>query len=104
MPGPLITLLTDFGLASTYIAQLKGRLLRELPDARLVDLSHEIPPQDIAQAGRFLAECVAWYPRDTIHVAVVDPGVGTSRGLILARAAGQWFLAPDNGLLTRVLR
>lgn len=104
MSLPLVTLLTDFGPTSTYVAQLKGRLYGAIPALRLVDLAHDIPPHDVRRASDYLDACVDWYPAETIHVAVVDPGVGTNRRLLLARVARQYVLAPDNGLLTSLVR
>ena len=102
MPSP-IALLTDFGLADPYVGQMKGALLRHAPRALLVDVSHQVPPCDILQAGFFLAASQAHFPQGTIFVAVVDPGVGSARRIVLAEAFGRFFLAPDNGLLTQLL-
>jgi S-adenosylmethionine hydrolase len=102
-PGPAIcTFLTDFGLASPYVAAVKGVLLSVCPEARLVDLSHDVPPQDIAYASEFLAACVPYYPLGCLHVVVVDPGVGTERAILYAEIGGQRLLAPDNGVLSRL--
>jgi S-adenosylmethionine hydrolase len=97
MSTPLITLTTDFGEGSAYVAAMKGVILRINAAARVVDLGHAIPPQDIRHAAWFLACSVPWFPPETIHVIVVDPGVGTDRRLLLVRAGNQWMLAPDNG-------
>ena len=96
----IITLLTDFGTADSYVAELKGVLLSRTTDITLVDISHELPPGDI-RAGQYLLSR-AWehFPRGTIHIAVVDPSVGTERRAIAAEAQGHRFLAPDNGLLS----
>jgi S-adenosyl-L-methionine hydrolase (adenosine-forming) len=96
----LITLLTDFGLADTYVGQMKGAILSVAPLLNLVDLTHAVPPQDV-QAGAFLLWCaVEAFPAGTIHIAVVDPGVGSNRRSIALRAArGDYFVGPDNGLL-----
>ena len=96
----LVTLTTDFGEGSPYVAALKGVLLSGNPSARLVDLSHRIPPQDVRHAAVFLAECLPAFPSGTIHVVVVDPGVGTRRALLHVAAAGHHLLAPDNGCWT----
>jgi len=98
----IITLTTDFGVGSPYVAAMKGVILSINPDATLVDTSHAIAPQDIRQGAIVLDEAARWFPSETIHVAVVDPGVGTSRKLVYAHMAGQHFLAPDNGLLSRL--
>jgi S-adenosyl-L-methionine hydrolase (adenosine-forming) len=100
MTPRLITLLTDFGLEDEYVGVMKGVILSRFPAARLVDLSHRIPPQDLRRAAYLLESSRPFFPAGTLHVAVVDPGVGTSRRVILVEAEGQLFLAPDNGLLT----
>jgi S-adenosylmethionine hydrolase len=99
----LITLLTDFGTADGYVAEMKGVLYASAPDAVLVDLTHDIPPQDV-EAGR-LALARAWrrFPPGTIHLAVVDPGVGTTRAAIAVEAQGRFLLGPDNGILSPAL-
>jgi S-adenosylmethionine hydrolase len=97
----LFTLTTDFGAGSGYPAQMKGVLLTAFPAARVVDVSHEVPRQDVLAGALLLEACLPWFPADAIHLAVVDPGVGTARRAICARdAAGRTILAPDNGLLT----
>ncbi|MEN6452399.1 MAG: SAM-dependent chlorinase/fluorinase [Thermoguttaceae bacterium] len=98
----LITLTTDFGSGSPYVAAMKGVILSIHPGATVVDLCHDIPPQDIRQAALFLDEVVDWFPPETIHVIVVDPGVGTSRAIVYARIGRQQYIAPDNGLLSRL--
>ncbi|HEY6006275.1 MAG TPA: SAM-dependent chlorinase/fluorinase [Anaeromyxobacter sp.] len=100
----LFTLTTDFGAGSGYPAQLKGVLLTAIPDARIVDVSHDVPRQDVLAGALLLEACVPWFPASAIHVAVVDPGVGTARrALCLRDAQGRTFVAPDNGLLTPFL-
>jgi len=101
--SPIITLLTDFGIASTYPAQMKGVILERCPSARLVDLSHEVPRHDVRTAAFMLASAVRAFSKGTIHMAVVDPQVGSARRVLAAESAGQTYLAPDNGLLTIVL-
>lgn len=97
-PRPLITLLTDFGTRDAYVASMKGVILGINPQAVLVDLTQEIPPQDI-QAGAFvLAAAAPYFPPGTIHLAVVDPGVGSSRRGLAAQCRGQFWVGPDNGL------
>jgi S-adenosylmethionine hydrolase len=98
----ILTLTTDFGEGSRYVAAMKGVILSLNPHARLVDISHSIPAQDIRAGGIILAETARWFPADTIHVAVVDPGVGSSRRIVYARIGSQQFVAPDNGLLSRL--
>lgn len=97
---PLITLTTDFGTAAPYVAAMKGVVFSIDPEARIVDLGHDLPPQDVLHTAHFLAQSVPHFPNGTIHVCVVDPGVGTKRALLLAEAGGQLLLAPDNGVLT----
>lgn len=100
MTPPLVTLTTDFGTRDSYVAQMKGAMLSLLPSLKLVDLSHEIPPQDIEHAARFMAEAAPRFPDGTLHVVVVDPGVGTDRDILFAELDHQKFVCPDNGLLT----
>lgn len=104
MPRPCITLLTDFGLRDTYVAQMKGVIARINPEALVVDLTHEIEPQQIALGSLALANTVDAFPAGTIHLAVVDPGVGSDRRLVAAELGDQRFVCPDNGLLTLVQR
>ena len=104
MPGPLFTLTTDFGAGSGYPAQMKGVLLSAFPDARLVDVSHEVPRFDVLAGALLLEACVPWFALDAVHVAVVDPGVGTARrALCVVDAEGRRLIGPDNGLLTPFL-
>jgi hypothetical protein len=98
----IITLTTDFGVGSPYVAAMKGVLLSINPAATLVDITHAIRPQDIRGAALVLAETTPWFPDETIHLAVVDPGVGTARKIIYARIGRHDFVAPDNGLLSRL--
>ncbi len=100
MPDPTITLTTDFGAAAPYAAALKGVILALNPAARLVDLTHQIPPQDVRHAAFFLAAAVPYFPPGTLHVVVVDPGVGTDRAILYVEAGGQRLLVPDNGCWT----
>jgi len=101
--GRIITLTTDFGLADEFVGVMKGVILAVEPTALLVDLSHQIIAHDIRQAAFLLAGAWRFFPSGTIHLAVVDPGVGTARRLVLLETGGQFFLAPDNGLLSLVL-
>jgi len=96
----IITLTTDFGAGSVYVAAMKGVILSLCPSAVIIDISHEIPPQDVRRAARVLCEAAQWFPPQTLHVAVVDPEVGTDRAIVYAEIGGQRFLAPDNGLLS----
>jgi S-adenosylmethionine hydrolase len=104
--GPIVALLTDFGTRDSYVAQMKGVILSSC-DATVVDLSHEIPPFDVFAAGIFLREVAPRFEsvqrRPVVLVAVVDPGVGSSRRILAAESEGRMFLAPDNGILSVVL-
>ncbi len=97
---PLVTLLTDFGYADPFVGIMKGVILSRCPDATLVDLSHDVPPYDILGASFLLQSAVRVFPTGTIHLAVVDPGVGSSRRPLAARIGGHVFVVPDNGLLS----
>jgi hypothetical protein len=99
MTRPVIALLTDFGTRDWYVAAMKGVLLSRCPNARLVDITHEVPPQDVVAGAFILAAAAPWFPRDSVFLAVVDPGVGTGRPLLAVRAGGRCFVGPDNGLL-----
>jgi S-adenosyl-L-methionine hydrolase (adenosine-forming) len=96
---PLITLTTDFGISSPYVAQMKGVMLSLCREVDLVDVTHAIAPQNIKEGAVVLADTTPRFPPGTIHVAVVDPGVGSSRQLVYAEIGAQRYLAPDNGLL-----
>jgi S-adenosylmethionine hydrolase len=100
MAEPLVTLTTDFGQGSSYVAALKGVLLGVNPQARLVDLAHNIPAQDLRYTAFFLRAAVPYFPPGTLHVVVVDPGVGTARAILYAEVGGQRLLVPDNGCWT----
>ncbi len=100
----VITLLTDFGLRDGYVAAVKGVILSIAPEVRLIDITHDIPPQDIYAAAYVLSTSHAYFPKDTIHVVVVDPGVGTERRAILLETPRGFFIAPDNGVLSYVLQ
>ena len=95
----IITLTTDFGLTDEYVGVIKGVILTRSPDASIVDLSHQIERQNIRQAALLIKSAYRFFPPRTIHILVVDPGVGSSRKLILLQADGHFFLAPDNGVL-----
>ena len=100
---PIITLLTDFGLADEYVGVMKGVILSILPEAVIVDISHDIAPQDIRQAAYMLMAAFPYFKPGTIHVIVVDPGVGTERRILCAKVDGHRFLAPDNGVLSLLM-
>lgn len=101
---PLITLTTDFGLADAYVGVMKGVILSIAPEARLVDLCHLISPQSLIQAAVQLEASVDYFPPGAVHVIVVDPGVGTERGVLMVETNRALFVAPDNGVLTLALR
>ena len=103
MANPIITLTTDFGRADTYVAQMKGVILSLNPDAAIVDVTHEIPPQNIMRGSMALGEIWQAFPPGTIHVAVIDPGVGTAREILGAKCDDRLFVLPNNGLLSHVL-
>ena len=99
---PVITLLTDFGAADYFVAAVKGVILNANPKASIVDITHEIPPQDIEAAAFTLLAACSSFPAGTIHVAVVDPGVGSARRPILIKLGQQFFVGPDNGIFSYV--
>ncbi len=98
----LITLLTDFGDRDWFVASMKGAILTINPHATIVDLSHHVPPHSIEDAAYFLKSCYRYFPEGTVHVAVVDPGVGTRRRPLVVKAARHYFLGPDNGLFSYI--
>lgn len=99
----IITLTTDFGLTDEYVGVMKGVILSRAPQAKFVDLSHSIDHQDIHQAAYIIESAYKYFPAGTLHVLVIDPGVGTNRRIILVDVENQLFVAPDNGTLTLVL-
>jgi S-adenosylmethionine hydrolase len=100
----LVSLLTDFGLRDTYVGQMKAALLAVAPTALLVDLTHAVPPQDVQVGAFLLAQAVEVFAAGTVHLAVVDPGVGSERRALAAQARrGDLFVGPDNGLLVPAL-
>lgn len=102
-PPRIITLTTDFGVGSGYVAEMKGQLLRARSPITIVDIAHDVPAHDIRAAAWLVAQACPAFPPGTLHVIVVDPGVGTHRRIVWVRAGGQAYLAPDNGVLSRVL-
>ena len=100
---PIITLTTDFGLQDEYVGVLKGVMAGLAPQARVIDLCHTVRAQDIRQGAFILQAAAPYFPKETIHLAIVDPGVGSNRQLLAVRAMGQVFLGPDNGILTPFL-
>ncbi|MCH8206579.1 MAG: SAM-dependent chlorinase/fluorinase [Chloroflexi bacterium] len=103
MSAPIITLTSDFGSRDGYVAAMKGVILGICPDAIVVDVSHELPPHDVPHAAFVLGTAFPFFPSNTVHLAVVDPGVGTDRRPILLITPAGAFVAPDNGLLTYAL-
>lgn len=100
---PIITLLTDFGTADGYVAEMKGVLVSAAPDIAVMDMSHDIPPQDVEAARLALARYWRRFPPGTVHIVVVDPGVGTERAALAVSSSGQFLLGPDNGVLSPAL-
>jgi len=97
---PIITLLTDFGSADSYVAEVKAALLSHAPGATLVDVSHAVSPGDVRAGQYLLSRTWGRFPIGTVHLAVIDPGVGTPRRALAAQALGHRFVGPDNGLLS----
>jgi len=100
---PVITLLTDFGRSDEYVALMKGVIISVNPYATIIDISHHIDPQDIIQAAYIIQSSYRYFPEGSVHLIVVDPGVGSDRALLALEMMGQTFLAPDNGVLTLVM-
>lgn len=98
----IITLTTDFGTKDNFIGVMKGVIVSINPEARIIDISHEVPPQDVFRAAFMLGSAYRYFPPGTVHVAVVDPGVGSSRAAVVVEAGGQVFIGPDNGVFTYV--
>jgi hypothetical protein len=103
MSSPIITLTTDFGSRDGFVAAMKGVILNICPDATLVDISHEVPPHDIAHGAFVLGSASQFFPQGTIHLAVVDPGVGSSRHPLLLVTHNGYFVGPDNGIFSYVV-
>lgn len=100
---PIITLTTDFGLADGYVGTMQGVILSIAPGTKLVDVSHQVPPQDVRAGAFVLYQAVPFFPPDTIHLVVVDPGVGSQRRALAVRTSQGVFVAPDNGVLSYAL-
>jgi S-adenosylmethionine hydrolase len=98
MPAPILTLTTDFGLSDHYVGVMKGVILGICPDAQIVDISHQVNRYAIGEGAFTVAQAYPYFPPGTVHVAVVDPGVGSPRRPIMVEAAGQYFVGPDNGV------
>ena len=98
--GKIITLTTDFGLQDHYVSAMKAVMLGIAPNAQLVDISHEIPPQDIMAGAWVIRNTAFLFPKNSIHLVVVDPGVGTDRNPIALEVNNQVFVGPDNGIFS----
>ncbi|GAB6190968.1 SAM hydrolase/SAM-dependent halogenase family protein [Desulfocastanea catecholica] len=100
---PLVTLITDFGLKDEYVGVVKGVILCQNPALRIVDISHLIPPQDISSAAHLLTKSYGFFPPGSVHLVIVDPGVGSDRPLLAIHSDGYFFVGPDNGIFTPLL-
>lgn len=103
-PSPLITLMTDFGAGDHYVGVMKGVILNINPQVQIVDITHAIPPQDVHAAAFLIDSAYRYFPTGTIHVVVVDPGVGSERRAIVCQTEAAYFICPDNGILTHILQ
>ncbi len=99
----IVTLITDFGLQDEYVGVLKGVILGHAPEARIVDISHLIPSQSISTASHLLARSYRYFPAHTVHLVVVDPGVGSNRSILAIAADSQYFVGPDNGVFSPII-
>lgn len=102
-PSGVITITTDFGHKGPFAAVMKGVILSHFPDAKIIDLAHDIPAQWPPEAGFWVSRSYQWFPDGSMHLAIVDPGVGTERDILIAECGGHLFMAPDNGLLAQLL-
>jgi S-adenosyl-L-methionine hydrolase (adenosine-forming) len=103
MKAPIVTLTTDYGLKDNYVATLKGILLTRIDSVRIADVSHLIRPQDIMEGAFILQQTYPFFPENTVHIAVIDPGVGSNRRAIALKHNGHYFVGPDNGLFALIL-
>ena len=101
---PIVTLITDYGTRDYYVAALKGVILGIARDVRIIDVTHDVEPHNILHGAFILWQIWPWYPKGTIHLAVVDPGVGSDRRIVLGQYAGCYVIAPDNGLISLLHR
>ena len=99
----IVTLTTDFGLSDGYVGVMKGVLLTVNPQVQIVDITHDIEPGNVRQAAFVLGTSYRYFPKDTVHVVVVDPGVGTERNALCLKGLGQYFVGPDNGVFSFIL-
>jgi len=102
-PSGVITITTDFGHKGPFAAVMHGVIISRFPDAKVIDLAHDIPAQWPPEAGFWVSRSYKYFPRGTVHLAIVDPGVGTERDILIVEYDGHCFMAPDNGLLARML-
>jgi S-adenosylmethionine hydrolase len=102
-PSGIVTITTDFGHKGPFVAVMKGVILGRFPDAKIIDLAHDIPAQWPPEAGFWVSRSWQWFPRGSVHLAIVDPGVGTARDILLVECGGHIFMAPDNGLLAQLI-
>ena len=102
--SPIITLTTDFGISDVYVGVMKGVILNINPDTQIVDITHAIPPQDIHEAAFTIHAAYRYFPKDTVHVIVVDPGVGSNRQAIVCQTDSTFFVCPNNGVLSYLLQ
>ncbi len=102
MKNPIITLVTDFGTRDHYVASMKGVILKINPRCRMIDVTHQVTPHDIQEGAFVLANAYSYFPKGTIHLAVVDPGVGGARKPVLLVTQDYYFVGPDNGLFTMI--
>lgn len=103
MPAPIVTLTTDFGQKDHYVGTMKGVILSRCPGAQIIDISHQIEPFSIPAGAYAISQSASYFPSGTVHVVVVDPGVGTDRKALLIQSSSQFFIAPDNGVLSFIL-
>ena len=102
-PSGVITITTDFGHKGPFAAVMKGVILGRFPEARVIDLAHDIPAQWPPEAGFWVSRAYQWFPEGTVHLAIVDPGVGTERDILVVECGSHVFMAPDNGLLAQLI-
>ena len=101
--APIVTLTTDFGSSDAYVAAMKGVVLSINPEANIIDITHSIEPQNVAQAAFVLSLCYRYFPTQTVHMAIVDPGVGSEREGIILKTPSALFVAPNNGILSYII-
>jgi S-adenosylmethionine hydrolase len=99
----VITITTDFGHKGPFVAVMKGVILGRFPEAKIIDLAHDIPAQWPPEAGFWVSRSFVWFPTGSVHLAIVDPGVGTERDILIVECRGHTFMAPDNGLLAQLI-